>query len=110
MFLKARQWLRLMLLALAVQIRNLAKVGVRKGYEDKYENQQELRQVKHDFKQGLKSNLMGPSRLPLDIRSKYRLSLTGKFEPASDLPTINLTENTHLGHCIDVRYCCGKLS
>ena len=95
MFLKARQWLRMMLLALAVQIGNLAKVGIRKGYGSKYGNLRQLRQVENNFKQELKSSLNGPSGLPLDEVSKYQLSLTGKFEPASNLPTVNLFGNSN---------------
>ena len=95
MFLKARQWLRMMLLALAVQIGNLATDGIRKGHENKYGNQRQLRQVENDFKQGLKSSLNGPSRLPLDDVSKYQLSLTGKLEPRSNLPTVDLSGNSH---------------
>ena len=94
MFLKARQWLRLVLLALAVQIGNLAKVGIRKGYEGKYENQRQLQQIKYDFEPRPKSSLNGPSRLALEDPSNYQLSLTGKFEPASDLPTIDLSGNS----------------
>ena len=96
MFLKARQWLRMMLLALVVQIGNLAKVGIRKAFEDKYGNQRQLRQVENDFKQGLNSKLNGPSRLTLDDPSEHQLSLTGRLEPASDLPTISLSSKTHL--------------
>ena len=90
MFLKARQWLRMMLLALAAQIGNLAKVGTDKGYEYNHESRRQLRQVEKDFKQGLKSSLSGPSKLPLDDLSDYGLSLTGNMEPASNLPTVNL--------------------
>ena len=95
MFLKARQWFRLILLALAVQVGNLAKVGKRKVYGDKYENQRQLRQDKNDFKHGIKSNWRGTPRLPLGDLSKSQLSLTGKFEPASDLPTVTLSETPH---------------
>ena len=98
MFLKARQWLRMMLLALVVQIGNLAKVGIRKGYEGKYENQRQLQQIKNDFEPRPKSNLNGPSRLPLDDPSNYQLSLTGKLEPASHLPTVYLSGNSGSGH------------
>merc|ERR1712241_1291400 len=94
MFLKARQWLRMMLLALAVQIGNLAKVGTLKGYEYNYASQRQLRQVKNDFKHRLKSGLSGPSKLPLDDLSNYGLSLTGKLYPASNLPTVNLDGNS----------------
>ena len=98
MFLKARQWLRMMLLSLVVQIGNLAKVGIRKGYDDKYENQRQLQQVENDFNPGIKSDLNGPSRSPSDDLSKYQLSLTGKLEPVSNLPTVNLHGNPRPGH------------
>ena len=94
MFLKARQWLRMMLLSLVVQIGNLAKVGIRKSYADKYENQRQLQQVENDFKPGIKSDLNGPSRSPLHDLSKYQLSLTGQLEPVSNLPTVNLSRNS----------------
>ena len=97
MFLKARQLLRMVLLALAAQIGNLAKVRIQKGYEDKHGNQQQLRQVENDFKQGLKSSLNTPSRLPWNDPSEYQLSLAGKLEPASRLPTVSLSGNSHLG-------------
>ena len=80
MFLKPRQWLRMMLLALAVQIGTLAKVGIRK----------ELRQGRNGIKQELDASLRGQSGLPLDDLSKYRLGLSGKFEPATNLETVNL--------------------
>ena len=86
MFLKARQWLRLMLFSLVVQIGNLAKVGKRKGYEGKYRD---------DFEPRPESKLNGPSRLPLEDPSNYQLSLTGKLEPASHLPTVKLFGNSH---------------
>ena len=97
MFLEARQWLQMMLVALAVQIGALAKVGARKGYRYKYGNLRQLRQVKNDFKQELKSSLDGPAVLPLDDLTNYQLGLTGEFEPASNLPTINLPPNFSLG-------------
>ena len=89
MFLKARQWLRMMLLALAVQIGALAKVGIRKGYRYKNGNHGQLRQAK--------SSLNGPSGFPLDDQSKYQLGLTGKFEPESNLPTVDLFGNSKPG-------------
>ena len=95
MFLKARQWLRMMLLALAAQIGNLANVGTRKEYEYKYERQRQLQQVERHFKQGIKSSLSGPSELPLEDLSNYGLSLTGNMEPASNLPTVNLDGNSN---------------
>ena len=99
MFLRARQWLRMMLLALVVQIGNLAKVGIRKGYEGKYENQRQLQQMKDDFEPRPNSNLNGPSRLPLDDPSEYELSLAGKLEPVSDLRTVNLSDNLSKSSC-----------
>ena len=94
MFLKARQWLRMMLLALVVQIGSLVKVGIRKGYDDKHGNQRQLRQVENNFKQELKSKLNSLFRLPLDDPSEHQLSLTGRLEPASNLPTISLSSKT----------------
>ena len=91
MFIKAFHALRMMLLALVVQIGNLAKIGTRKGYDHNYENQRQLRHVENDLKQVLQWNSNDLSRLPLDDPSKYQLSLTGKLEPASHLPTINLS-------------------
>ena len=91
MFVKIRQWLRLMLLALAAQIGNLANIGIRRGHEGKIKNQRQLRQVKNDFKQGPESNLNDQSRLRLNDPSEYQLSLTGTMEPVSRLPTINLS-------------------
>ena len=99
MFLKARQWLRIMLLTLLAQIGNLAKVRIRKEYEGKYANQRELQQMKDDFELRPKLHLNRPSVLPLDDRSNYQLGLTGKFEPASHLPTIDLSDNSHSGRC-----------
>ena len=96
MFLKARQWLRMMLLALAVQIGTLAKVGPRKGYGYKYGNQGKLRQVESNFKQEVDASLRGQSGLPLDDLSKYRLGLTGKFEPATNLATVNLFGHSNI--------------
>ena len=92
MFLKARQWLRMMLLSLAVQIGTLAKVGIRKGYRYKNGNQGQLRQAKNGFKQELDANVRGQYGFPLDDIYKYRLGLTGKFEPATNLATVNLEE------------------
>ena len=86
MFLKARQWLRMMLLALAVQIGTLAKVETRK----------ELRQAKNGFKQELDASLRGQSGLPLEDLSKYRLGLAGKFEPATNLATVNLLRGSNI--------------
>ena len=80
MFLKARQWLRMMLLALAAQIGTLAKIGIRK----------ELRPAKNGIKQEFDPSLRGQSGLPLDNLTKYRLGLNGKFEPATNLETVNL--------------------
>ena len=90
MLLKARQCLRMMLLALATQIGALAKVGILKGYRYKNGNQGQLRQAKDGFKQELDANLRGQSGLPLDNLTKYRLGLNGKFEPATNLETVNL--------------------
>ena len=103
MFLKARQWLRMMLLALVVQIGNLAKVGIHKGYDRKYDNQRQIHQGENDFQSGPKSNLNGPSGSTVDELTKYQLGLTGKFEPPSHLPTVHLPGNSHLEH--SSRYC-----
>ena len=93
MFLKASHALRLMLLALVAQIGNLAKIGIRKEYDDKHENQQKLREVEKDLKQESKWKFNDRSRLALADLSNYSLGLTGKFEPDSDLPTIDLYHN-----------------
>ena len=98
MFLKARHWLGVMLLALVVQIGNLAKVGIRKGYDRKYENERKIHKKENSFQSGQESNLNGPSRLTVDELTKYQLGLTGKFEPPSDLPTVNLLDNSDLEH------------
>ena len=94
MFLKAYHALRMMLLALVVQIGNLAKIKIRKGYDDKYEHQRKPRQVESHLMQEPKWDLNDPPRFPLDDPSKYLLGLTGKFEPESDLPTVNLSDDS----------------
>ena len=78
-----------MLLALMAQMGNLAKLGIRK-----HENHRKLRQVESDLKQESKWKLNDQSRLALGDLPDYRLSLTGKFEPISDLPTIDLYHNS----------------
>ena len=98
MFLKARQWLRMMLLALAVQMGALAKVGLRKGYRYKNGNERQLRQEK--------SSLNDPSGFPLEDQSKYQLGLTGKFEPASNLPTVDLFGNSNPVQLQPAGRCC----
>ena len=97
MFLKARQWLRMILLTLLAQIGNLAKVTMRKEYEVNYANQRKLQHIKEDFELRPKSHLNGPAGVPVDDPSNYQLSLTGKFEPASHLPTIELSDNSRSG-------------
>ena len=94
MFLKACHAFRLMLLALVVQIGNLAKIGIRKGYDDKHENQGKLRQLHNDLKQESKWKFNARSRFALDDLNNYRLSLTAKFEAVSDFPTIDLFHNS----------------
>ena len=84
----------MMLLALVVHIGNMAKIGIRDGYSDKYENQRPLRQVQHHLKGEQKWNLNDPSRLSLEDPSKYVLSLSGKLEPESHLATVNLSEGS----------------
>ena len=100
MFLKARQWLRMILLGLAVHIGNLTKFGIRKEYDQKSEHRrhQGIKQRENNFQPGPKSNLNGPSRSTVDDPTKYKLGLTGKLEPQSHLPTIDLLGNTHLEH------------
>ena len=97
MLLKARQWLRVMLLTLLVQIGNLAKVRMRKEYKGKYGNQRQLQQIKDGFDLKPKSHLNGPAVVPLDDLSNYQLSLTGKLEPASHLSTVQLYCSSHSG-------------
>ena len=96
MFLKARQWLRMLLLALAVQVGTLAKVGLRKDQRYKNGNRGQLRQAKNGFKQELDASLRGQSGLPLEDLSKYRLGLAGKFEPATNLATVNLLRGSNI--------------
>ena len=98
MFLKARQWIRMMLLALLVQFGNLGKIGPRKRYGDKQGNHRQIRQVGNDFTQGAKSRENGPSMLSLDDPAENQLSLTGKLEPRSHLPTLNLLGNSYRGY------------
>ena len=107
MFLKARQCLRMMLLALATQIGALAKVGIRKGYRYKNGNHGQLRQAKDGFKPGLEARLNGPSGFPSDDDSKYQLGLTGKFEPASNLPIVDLFGNSNPGQLQPASRCGG---
>ena len=102
MLLKACQALGVMLLAMVVQIGHLAKIGIRKGYDDRHENQRLSRQVGNDLKQELKWNWNDPSRLPLDDPSEYKLSLAGKLEPVSDLRTVNLSDNSSKSFCFCV--------
>ena len=102
MFLKARQWLRMILLTLLAQIGSLANVGMRKEYEGKYAKQQKLQQIKDDFHLRPKSQ---PAGVPLDDPSNYQLGLTGKFQPASDLPMVDLSDNSHAGRCFNAEAC-----
>ena len=98
MFLKACHALRVMLLALVFEIGNLAKIKIRKGYDDKYENQRKFQKMDNHLKQKLKRTLNHRPRLPLDDSSNYKLSLNGKFQPVSHLPTINLSHDLHNRH------------
>ena len=93
MFLKACHALRVLLLALVAQIGNLAKIGIRKGYDDKNGIQRKIRQVDNNLKQEVKWRLKDQSRLALDDPSNYKLGLVGKLEPVSNLPTINLSND-----------------
>ena len=96
MFLKAcHALLRMMLVALVFQFGNLAKVGMRKRYDDKYENQQKLPKMDNHLKQKLKRTLDYRPRIPLDDSLSYKLSLNGKFQPVSHVPTINLSRDVH---------------
>ena len=76
----------MILLALVVQIASLANVGMRKGYNGQHQRQAKLRHLKNDL-----TREIDPLRLPLDSPPNDQLSLLGKFEPPSDLPTINLS-------------------
>ena len=94
MFIKAIHALRVMLLALVFQFGNPAKVGMRKRY-DKYENQRKLPKRDNHLKQKLKQTLDHRPRIPLDDSLSYKLSLNGKFQPVSHVPTINLSRDVH---------------
>ena len=60
-------------------------------------NQRQPRQTKDDFKLRPKPHFNRPAEVPFDDPSNYQLSRTGKFEPASHLPTIELSDNSHSG-------------
>ena len=76
---------RIILLALVVQLASLANVVLRKSYNGQHEKQAKLRHEKNDL-----TREIDPLRWPLDNPPNDQLSLSGKFEPPSDLPTINL--------------------
>ena len=94
MFRKVCHVLRMVLLALVVQIANLSNIEARKVYNGQHRKQGQLRYVENDLKQEIQWDLNDSSRLPLNSPSAHQLNLSGKLEPASDLPTINLSSES----------------
>ena len=97
MFRKACYVIRMMLFGLVVQIASMANARIRESYNIQHEKPGQFQHAKNDLNREIQWNVDDPSSLPLDKTSKYQLSLSGKLEPASDLPTIDLSAHSSRG-------------
>ena len=97
MFRKACYVIRMMLFGLVVQIASMANARIRESYNIQHEKQGKFQHAKNDLNREIQWNEHESSSVSFDKTSKYQLSLSGKLEPASDLPTIDLSAHSSRG-------------